>query len=69
MDIKCGRRFGDRSTKGEQDLPKLDSEEDEEEEEVDMRKLESDLRKDPQRGSRTYQSLIVKMMKRNRRWI
>jgi hypothetical protein len=36
-----------------------------------MRRLESDLRKNPQKGSRTHQSLIVKMMKRKRkrRWI
>ncbi len=40
-------------------LPKLDSEEDEEEEEVDMRKLEADLRTYLQRQSRTYQSSIV----------
>jgi hypothetical protein len=33
-------------------LPKLDSEEDEEEEEVDMRKLETYLRMDPQTGNR-----------------
>jgi hypothetical protein len=34
-----------------------------------MRKLEANLRTDPQRGSRTFQSLIVKKMKRKRRWI
>jgi hypothetical protein len=34
-----------------------------------MRKLEFDLMMDPQRGSRTYRSLIVKMLKRKRRWI
>ncbi len=37
--------------------------------EVDIRKLEADLRRDPQMGSRTYQSSIVKMMKKKRRWI
>jgi hypothetical protein len=61
--------FEDESTKGEQDLPKLDSEEDEEEEEVDMRKFEADLRTDPQMESRTYQSSIVKKMKKKRKWI
>jgi hypothetical protein len=34
-----------------------------------MRKLETYLRMDPQTGSRTYQSLIVKKMKKKRRWI
>jgi hypothetical protein len=34
-----------------------------------MRKLDAYLRTDPQMGSRTYQSLIVKTMKRKRRWI
>ncbi len=33
--------FEDESTKGEQDLPKLDREDVEEEEEVDMRKFET----------------------------
>jgi hypothetical protein len=34
-----------------------------------MRKLETDLRTDPQRGSRTYRNSIVKKMKRKRKWI
>jgi hypothetical protein len=34
-----------------------------------MRKLEADLRTDPQRGSRTYQSSRVKKMKRKSRLI
>jgi hypothetical protein len=34
-----------------------------------MRKLETYLRTDPQIENRTYQSLIVKKMKRRRRWI
>ncbi len=46
----------------------LESENDEEEEEVEMRKLEADLKTDPQRGSRTYHSSIVKTMKRKMRW-
>ncbi len=66
VDIKCWRRFEDGSTKGEQDLPKLNSKGDEEEKEVNMK---ADLRTDPQRGSRTYRSSIVKMMKKKRRWI
>jgi hypothetical protein len=52
--------------KGGAGLPKLDSKKDEEVEQVDMKRLESDLRMDPQGGSRTYQSSIVKMMKRKR---
>ncbi len=56
-----GGGFEDGSTKGEQDLPKLDSEDDEEEEEVNMRKLERYLKTDPQLGSMTY-------MKRKSRW-
>jgi hypothetical protein len=50
---KVGGGFQDKSTKEEQDLLKIDSDRDEEEEEVDMKKLEADLRTDPQRGSRT----------------
>ncbi len=34
-----------------------------------MRKLEADLMTDSQLGSRTYQSSIVKTMKRKNRWI
>jgi hypothetical protein len=34
-----------------------------------MRKVEMYLRTDPQRRSRTYQSSIVKEMKRKRSWI
>jgi hypothetical protein len=49
-----GGGFEDGSTKGEQDSLKLDSEDDEEEEEVDMNKLETYLRTDPQIENRTY---------------
>jgi hypothetical protein len=58
----------DRSTNGEQDLPKLESVDDEEEEEVDMRNLETYFRTDPHMGSRTYHCSKVKTMKRKRRW-
>jgi hypothetical protein len=34
-----------------------------------MKRLESDFRMDPQGGSRTYQSSIVKKMKRKKGWI
>ncbi len=69
VDIKCWRRFEDGSTKGELDLPKLAIKGDEKEEYVDRRKLEADLRTDPQRRSRTYRSSLLKEMKRKSRWI
>jgi hypothetical protein len=34
-----------------------------------MRKLETYFRTDPQMGSRTHRSLIVKTMKKKRKWI
>jgi hypothetical protein len=51
------------------DLPKLAIKGDEKEEYVDRRKLEADLRTDPQRRSRTYRSSLLKEMKRKSRWI